>query len=231
MAEKQQAEESNDREMQARAEQLPAARKTSILRQLGSFAVSLGQGAGALLKKISGYKSPAEAMAGVNAQIDAVRSAREPLSQRLEELYATIVAKKKVYQSAPPARRRILEMELKSAVAEYQSLERQIAAYLKNETVLVKVKGRMNELVAMNLKAVSEGDIDKLTDRIEDAADAGQDIDDAIDGLDKAGRRAEREDDSFADALAAFGDELTDSPSAEPSTAETPKRADPLSDF
>jgi hypothetical protein len=122
-------------------------------------------------------------------------------------------------------------MELKSAVAEYQSLERQIAAYLKNETILVKVKGRMNELVAMNLKAVSEGDIDKLTDRIKDAADAGQDIDDAIDGLDKAGRRAEREDDSFADALAAFGDELTDSPAAESSAAETPRQADPLSDF
>ena len=44
-------------------------------------------------------------------------------------------------------------------------------------------------------------------------------------------RRAEREDDSFADALAAFGDELTDSPAAESSTAETPRQADPLSDF
>lgn len=231
MAEKRQAEVTNDREMQVRAEQLPAARKTSILRQIGSFAVSLGQGAGALLKKISGYRSPAEAMADVTAQIDAVRAAREPLSRRLEELYADIVSKKKVYQSAPPARRRVLEMELKSAVAEYQSLERQIAAYLKNETVLVKVKGRMNELVAMNLKAVSEGDIDKLADRIEEAADAGQDIDGAIDGLDKAGRRAEREDDSFADALAAFGDELPDRPAPEPSAGESPSRDDPLSDF
>ncbi len=231
MPEKEHSDETNDREMQARAEQLPAARKTSILKQLGSFAVSLGHGAGSLLKKISGYRSPAEAMADVNAQIDVVRAAREPLSRRLEELYADIVAKKKVFQSAAPARRRILEMELKSAVAEYQSLERQIAAYLKNETVLVKVKGRMNELVAMNLKAVSEGDIDKLTDRIEEAADAGQDIDGAIDGLDKAGRRAERADDSFVDELAAFGDDIADPPAAETSASETTRRDDPLSDF
>ncbi len=231
MTEDKKSDAEREREVKERAEKLPQARKESILKQIGAFALSIGHGTGALLKKICGYKSPGEVMDGINSQIDAGRAAREPLSRRMEELYTAIVAKKKVYQSAPPARRRVLEMELKAAVAEYQSLERQVAAYLKNETVLVKVKGRMCELVAMNLKAVSEDDIDKLTDKIEEAADSSQDIDGAIGDLDKAGRRAEREDTSLDDALAMFGDEVPETSTAESPTAEPPKSADPLSDF
>ena len=200
---------------------LPAEKKASILKKIGEFAMNLGTGTGALVKKLAGIKSTDEAMREIDAQVEDVRARREPVAKRYEELYGQIVAKKRVYASAPPARKKILEMELKSLLAEYQSLERQMAAYLKNETILTKVKGRMCELVAMNLKTVSEAQIDKLTDRIEDAADASEDLDGAIGDLDKAGVRREREDGSFEDALAAFGDELPPegAPAADPSLA------------
>ena len=130
----------------------------------------------------------------------------------------------------------MLEMELKSAIAEYQSLERQLTAYLNNETILTKVRGRMCELVAMNLKKISESQIDKLTDAIEDAADADENIDGAIGDMDKAGVRRERDDGSFEDALAAFGDDIPDV--SEPQTEEPsavssaiPQKTDPLADF
>ena len=183
-------------------------KKASILRQIGAFAVALGKSAGTLAKKLSGIKSTDEALREIEAQIAENRARREPVAKRYDELYKLIVSKKKLYQAAPPARKKILEMELKGAIAEYQSLERQMAAYLNNETILTKVKGRMCELVAMNLKSVSENQIDKLTDKIEDAADEAENLDGAIADLDKAGVRREREDTSFEDTLAAFDDEL-----------------------
>ena len=219
------------------AAELPAAKKASILKQIGEFAVKLGQGAGSLAKRLAGIRDPEEAMRTIDAQLAENRARREPVSKRSEELYRQIVAKKKQYQAAPPARKKSLEMELKSALAEYQSLERQLAAYLKNETILTKVRGRMNELVAMNLKGISEAGIDKLTDQVEDAVDAADDLDGAIRDLDKAGIRREQEDDgSFSEALAAFGDELPDEPAGESPDpirgVGTPAEpADPLADF
>lgn len=212
------SEKNEAKELCERADQaLSQEKKSSILRQIGSFAVAFGKGTGALAKKLSGVKSTDEALSEIDAQLAANRDRRAPVSKRYEELYREIVAKKKLYQSAPPARRKILELELKGAIAEYQSLERQIAAYLSNETILTKVKGRMCELVAMNLKSViSEAKIDKLTDRIEDAADTAEDLDGAISDLDKAGVRRAREDGAFEDALAAFGDELPEEGSEEP---------------
>ena len=187
---------------------LSDAKKASILKQIGAFALRLGAGAAALAKRLSGVKSTEEAMREIDEQVAENRARREPASRRYDELYRLIVGKKKLYQAAPGARRKILEMELKGAIAEYQSLERQIAAYLSNEVVLTKVKGRMCELVAAGLRNVSEGQIDKLADKIDDAAEEADGIEGAIADLDKAGERREREDGSFEDVLAAFGDEL-----------------------
>ena len=198
-------------------ESLPQERKASIMKQIGAFAVALGKGTGALARKLGGIKSTDEALQEIDAQIAENRKRREPVARRYDELYKQIVAKKKLYQAAPPARKKLLEMELKSAIAEYQSIERQMAAYLGNETVLTKVRGRMCELVAMSLKSVSEAQIDKLTDKIEDAAAENENLDGAISDLDKAGTRRERDDASFEEALAAFGDDLP-----EADTPETP---------
>lgn len=200
-----------EREMCARADaSLSGEKKASIFSQIGEFAVKFGQGAGALAKKLAGIRSTDEALAEIDLRLAEARARREPLSKRHGELYNEIVAKKKVYQAAAPAKRRILEMELKAAVAEFQSLERQIAAYLHNETVLTKVRGRMCELVAMNLKSVSEKGIDELADKIDEAAATFENIDGAISDLDKAGVVREREDAAFEDALAAFDEPMPD---------------------
>lgn len=215
-------ESGNGKELCERAAQeLRPEKKESIVRSIAEFAVRLGQGAGQLAKKISGYKSPDEAMAEIDSQIEENRAKRAPLSKRYGELYNQIVLKKKEYQSAPPARRKILELELKSLIAEYQSLERQVAAYLNNETVLTKVKGRMCELVAVSLKSIREADIDRLTDQVDEAVETRENIDGAISDLDKAGARPERDDDgAFEAALAAFGDDLPAEPAAPAAPAD-----------
>ena len=206
------------------AKELQPDRKESIIKSIAEFTVKLGQGAGQLAKKISGYKTPEEAMAEIDGQIESNRMKRAPLSKRYEELYAQIVLKKKAYQAAPAARRKILEMELKSMIAEYQSLERQVAAYLNNEMVLTKVKGRMCELVAINLKSVKESDIDKLVDKVDEAVGASEDIDGAIRDLDNAGQRTERDDDgAFEEMLSGFGDELPESSASADAFAFTPE--------
>lgn len=212
--EEKEMEPENGKELCERAgRELPAARKESIVKSIVEFAAKLGQSTGQLAKKISGYKSPAEAMDEIDSQIESIRARREPLAKRYEELYRQIVQGKKAYQSAPAARKKILELELKGKIAEYQSLERQMTACLNNETVMIKVRGRMCELVAMNLRSVSEADIDKLTDRVDAAAEASEDIDGAIGDLDKAGARRERDDGSaFEEALAGFGDDLPKEP-------------------
>lgn len=230
-------EPKNEHELCAQAEtKLSAEKKQSILRQVTDFVVKVGTGAGALAKRLVGIRSPEEALKAIEDQIAENRMRREPVTKRHEEVYRLIVLKKKDYQAAPPARKRILEMELKSAIAEYQTLERQVAAYLQNETVLVKVKGRMAELMAASLKSVSEKEIDKLTDRVDEAAAREDDIAGAINDLDKAGARAVEEDDSFAEVLAGFGDELPEM--SEPTSAAAPTavdptavKADPLADF
>ena len=231
-------EEREEQSLCAQADaSLPPEKKASIMRQIGSFAVALGKGAGSLAKKLSGIKSTDEALAEIESQIAENRSRHEPIAKRYDELYKLIVAKKKVYQSAPVAKKKLLEMELKSAIAEYQSLERQMSAYLNNEIILTKVRGRMCELVATSLKSVSEAQIDKLTDQIEDVAEESENLDGAINDLDKAGARREREDGSFEDALAAFGDDVPDiseDPKAEVplgAAGESSKLADPLADF
>ena len=212
-------------------------RNASVLRQIGLFVVGLGKSAGALAKKLGGIKSTDEALQEIEAQIAENRARREPVAKRYDELYKLIVAQKKLYQAASPARKKILEMELKGSLAEYQSLERQMATYLNNETILVKVKGRMCELVAASLKNIREGQIDKLTDKIEEAADDKENLDGAIDDLDKAGVRREHEDASFEDALAMFGDNLPDASETTVSDvpvsgqAEETKQDAPLADF
>lgn len=232
-SEEEKMENDNGKDLCERAaKELQPEKKASIIKSISEFAVKLGQGAGQLAKKISGYKSPEEAMNEIDSQIETNRARREPAVKRYEELYGQIVQKKKAYQVAPAARKRILELELKSMIAEYQSLERQVAAYLNNEMILTKVKGRMCELVAMSLKTVKEDDIDKLIDKVDDAVASDEDIDGAMADLDKAGSRREHDDaGAFEEALAGFGDELPETPGfdvSEPGSPVPEKKADPL---
>lgn len=203
-------------------QKLSAADKRSILAKLGAGAASLGTGAVKLIKAIGGIQDPEEAIRAFDAQLTANRSRREPLAAQHEKLFAEIAAKKKLYESAPPARRSFLEMELRTMLATYKSEERQLKIYLDNELTINAVRGRTLELVAMGLRSIKEKQIDKLTDKIEDAVADNEDVSGALRDLEKAGQRPEVEGarDGFLDELAGF-----EVPAAE--TAEAPAVAVP----
>lgn len=201
----------------SKTEMTPQA-KESVVRKVAAFAVTLGKGAASLVDRMRGVRDPDAAISALDAQLAANRERREPLAARSEKLYGEIAAKKKVYLAAPPARKKILELELKSLISEYQSLERQLAVYFENERVISTVRGRTLELTAMGLRKISEKDIDALTDKIDDAAGDAEDVTGALHDLERAGKRRDSEDpDAFADALAGFDESYSAEASAEPS--------------
>jgi DNA repair exonuclease SbcCD ATPase subunit len=139
-----------------------------------------------------------------DAALEANRSRREPLRARYEALFAEIASKKKIWASSPPARRKILELELRALLSEYQGLERQLTAYFENERTLVTVRTRVEEIVALEMRKVSERQIDRLTDKLDDAVEDAEDANGAISDLEKAGARREGDSASLEEALAGF---------------------------
>ena len=168
--------------------------------------VALGKGAVAYFKKLCGIRDPKAALAETEAQLAAIRGSREPLSARYEALYAKIAAKKKLRDGASPARRKMLDMELRSLLAEYKSIERQVAALYRKEEMVVAVQGRMNELVVLDLPMPKVEDVDRLADDISDRVDTDEDLADAVSDLDKVGVGRERHPVDLDDALAEFAE-------------------------
>jgi len=185
---------------------LPASRLRGILASVGEFAAKAGRLAGDLVRRIRNEKDPEEMLRSLDASLAANKEKRQPIFDRNTALAAEIGAKKKVYEAAPPARRKMLELELRNLLAEYKANERQLTAFFENENALTVVRGRLLEQIALGMQTLKEDDIDKLTDDIEDAVADAENISDAVRDLDKAGKRRERDADadSFADALAAF---------------------------
>ncbi len=177
-----------------------------IMQSTLDFAAKLGKSATALAVKIKNANSPETMLATIDASLEAGRALRAPLVERAESLYAEIAKKKKVYQAAPTARKRILELELKSLLSEYKGIERQLTAHFENENTLNVVRGRVLELMARGLNKLREKDIDKLTDTLSDAVGDAEDIKGAVKDLDGVGARGESESDhaAFEDALAGF---------------------------
>lgn len=200
----------------AAAELTPQARK-SILKGVAELAAKLGRGAGALVDRLRGARSPEAAVAAMEAQLAASRERRGPLARRHETLYAEIAAKRKVYLAAPAARKKLLELELKGMLAEYKGIEREMAVLLENERVAATVRGRTLELIAMGLRKIREEDIDRLTDEIEEASAGAEDVSGALDDLEKAGARREREGatEAFEAELAGFEEVAETVPSPE----------------
>ena len=163
----------------------------------------------AQIKKLKKDKSPEAALQRIEADQAANRESRELASARLEKLHTEIVQKKKAYEKAAPARKRVLEAELKNALAEYKAAERELSVLLENETVLAQVKGRIREVVSYGKAGVTEVQIDELVDEIEEQVGEAEGRLDAMRDLEKAGRRRDRESDteSLMNELAAFDEE------------------------
>lgn len=187
-----------------------SAGKGGWFKSLMDGAQTLGKASVALVNRLRGIRDPEAAIAELDGQLAATRAKREPLSARYEELYLSIADRKKLWRSAPPARKKMLEMELKTLLAEYKSVEGQLSTLFEHERLIVTVRGRTLELAAQGLSLPKVEDVDRLTDDIENAVDETEDLSDAVADLDKAGVRRERTSVDLEDALAEFGDAETE---------------------
>lgn len=199
----------------------PAA-KGGWFKALMDGAQTLGRASTALVNRLRGMRDPEAAIAELDGQLAATRARREPLSARYEELYSRIAERKKLWQSAAPTRKKMLEMELRTLLAEYRSVEGQLSTLFEHERLIVTVRGRTLELAAQGLALPKVDNVDRLTDDIESAVNETEDLSDAVADLEKAGVRRERTSVSLDDALAEFGEPETaraaevESPDAEP---------------
>lgn len=186
--------------------QLTVEQKKTAARAALDAIARLGSGVAGLVKKLAGVEDPQEMLDSFSAALDANRARRAPLLARYEALFREIAEKKKVWQSAAPARRKILELELKTLLSEYKGLERQLAAFFENERTLVAVRTRVEEIVALEMRKISERQIDHLSDRLDDAVSDAEDVADAVRDLENAGARRDSDADSASleDELAAF---------------------------
>ncbi len=155
----------------------------------------LGTGAADLLRRLKKDHSPEAMIDTLERSLAANAARREPLAARVEELYTRIAARKRDYAAAPPARKRIIETELKSLLASYKAAERELSVLLENETLLARVRGRISEVMAYDLAGVSEEMIDDLAVDIDDRVVDAEARLDAARELDRAARRRDRESD------------------------------------
>lgn len=187
-----------------------AASKGGWFKSLMNGAQTLGKASVALVNRLRGIRDPEAAIAELDGQLSATRAKREPLSTRYEELYSRIAERKKLWQSAAPTLKKMLEKELKTLLAEYKSVEGQLSTLFEHERLIVTVRGRTLELAAQGLSLPKVENVDRLTDDIENAVDETEDLSDAVADLEKAGVRRERTSVNLEDALAEFGDPDTE---------------------
>lgn len=172
-----------------------------------ALAGRIGAGVKGLWSKIHVDRSPEAMLASLNGSLDDNRARREKVGAEMEALHNRIAAKKSGYETAPPARQRMLKTELQTLMAQYKSLEREFELNAENERNIMTVKGRFMELLAHGMRGkLDENLIDRLAGDIEDKTDEAESVADALGDLEKAGRRRDRESDDFETELAAFGE-------------------------
>ncbi len=196
----------------------------------------LGAGALTLFRKLHQDKSPQAMLQTIESAAAANAARRTALSTTLDTRFQEIAAKKKVYETAPPARKRLLEAELQTLLAAYKATERELTVLLENERTLAQVKGRMLEVMAYGMAGVKDAAIDDLIDDVEDKVQEAEDRADAARDLERAGRRRERESDreAFREQLADFETPAAASALEQelagfdtPAAKETPPASDP----
>ncbi len=181
----------------------------AALKKAGVFA-------GDLMTRLKKDDSPEAMLKTLEEGLAANRARREQAAERVEVLHGQIVEGKKSLATAVPARRKIVETELRSRLAEYKSAENQLSVLLENERVLSTVQGRLLEVVSYGLATVTEDQIDDVVDRIEEAVSEAEGRLSATRDLEKAGKRRDREDDreQLMDELAGFDEEPAQKESA-----------------
>ena len=177
--------------------------------ECSSLAARLGGGVKTLWAKINPDRSPEAMLAALDGDLAGNRNRLDAMKPQLDGIYRDIVAKKKEYQGAAPARQRLLKIELQTLMARYKSLEREFSILNENERSMEIVRGRFLEVVAYGLRGKLNVEmVDRLTDDIDSRAEDAEDIQEALGDLERAGRRTERSLDDFDLELADFDGEL-----------------------
>ena len=127
--------------------------------ECAALAGKLGGGIKALWAKIHPDRSPEAMLSALNENMEGNKRRLDELKPELERVYREIVAKKKDYQSAPPARQRLLKIELQSLMSQYKSHEREFAILSENERSIVAVKGRFLEVLLDYLQQFQHGPV------------------------------------------------------------------------
>ena len=186
----------------------PPSRRAGVFARVAALFAASAKRLKAAFDKIRGVRNPAEQLLAIDAKIAENRHRRIPLAQRYDALYEEIAAKRKIYLAESSAKKKILELELRTLLAEFKGLERELAIYFENERSLAFVRSKMLELAAMDRMKLKEADVDTLAGKIEDAVADADDTARAIADLEKTGRRVDFQSDAdFEAALASFGDE------------------------
>lgn len=199
-------------------------RAKKAMRETLELVKRMGRGAADLVKRLTHTKTPQEMIDAMEKQAEENRTLREINTNKVDTLHQQISAKKKAFAKAPPARKRILEMELRALLTEYKTTERTLGILLENERNLSLVKGRLNEVLAYGMSGTDEDLIDTVTDQIEDAAEEAEARVDASRDLERAGKRRERESDTedLWDALSDFDEGEFDSDATNDNERTTP---------
>lgn len=187
---------SDEREHPPEQAKIPKERLKLVMRQTVDVLKKLGKGTSGLIFRIRKSESLQDMQETITEYRSANESEREKVGQRLEKLHAGIAGKKQEFAAAAPARKRIIEMELKTLLSQHKAVERTYGVLLENERTLNLVLDRLAELNAYSLGGIDEGLIDKLTDEIEDKSLEAELKSDSVADLEKAGHRRESSMDS-----------------------------------
>lgn len=177
-------------------EKAKAAHVKMAMQETLRLTKKLGAGLSGLFQRLKNDRSPEAMLATLEQQAQANLAKREQTSAEVEKLYTQIAVRKKAFKTAPQAKKRILEAELKSLLAAYKTKERLLGILFENERNLDLVKGRLNEVAAYGLAGVSESMMDDVIDQVEDHAAEAEARADAARDLERAGRRRDWDRDS-----------------------------------
>ena len=208
---------------------LTGAKARKVMKETVNLAKKMGGGASDLVQKLKKDSSPESMIATFDESLNANVERRRKLSAKLEDLGSKIAARKKDFAKMPPARKRIVESELRSMLAEYKAGEKELSVLLENERILHQVKGRLGEMIAYGLAGVSEEAIDDVATSLEDQVLDAEGRADAARELDKSGQRREQEADteSLWDELADFEEVSTPETESEKPEPESEPAAEP----
>lgn len=169
----------------------------------------MGPAAKGLLNRLNGVKDPAAMHGLISSSLDEVIARRKEVGARLDETHNTVVHRKALFLRAVGAGKQILEMELRTLLNNYQTLQRRLAGLLESERILNLAMMRLEEDHDNRMTGLDESLLDDITDRIAESAGARLEIRDAAEALEQAGEIIIPTDQpNIDDLLAGFVEEI-----------------------